>query len=79
MWYEVLHRLTCPLSSRDAEFMELECELTQEQEDVYNEAVSFWKVMSLSMHGDGPSDQAVPWCFHNLVQHSRLRCLMIIA
>lgn len=29
---------------RDAEFMELECQLTQEQEDVYNEAVSFWKV-----------------------------------
>ena len=26
--------------------MELECQLTQEQEDTYNEAVSFWKVCS---------------------------------
>lgn len=30
--------------SRDAEFMQLECNLTREQEAVYNAAVVFWKV-----------------------------------
>ena len=33
---------------RDAEFMELECPLTAEQEATYNEAVSFWKVSSVA-------------------------------
>lgn len=30
---------------RDAEFMELECPLTADQEQVYNDAVHFWKVI----------------------------------
>ena len=33
---------------RDAEFMELECPLTVEQEATYNDAVSFWKVSSVA-------------------------------
>lgn len=45
---------------RDAEFMELECELTQEQEDTYNEAVSFWKVHLLSNHQDPTCPKAAP-------------------
>lgn len=33
---------------RDAEFMELECPLTPEQEATYNDAVIFWKVSSVA-------------------------------
>ena len=35
--------------SRDAEFMELECPLTADQEVVYNDAVCFWKVRLTNM------------------------------